>query len=331
MEKPATWRKLLERYSSNGQERRRIATALGVQPITLIRWASGESTPRPQNLRALLTVLPEEPEYLLHLIEQEFPNFSINLETNPADAEPMEIPSAFYAQAFRTSNSIPKGLRAWSICDLILQQVLKQLDPHRLGMAALITRCMPPSFEGKVRSLREVQGRGIPPWRENLEQQGVLRGSESLSGYAVTNMHLVVKQDLRKQTSLLPSVHSGFGASAAAAPIIRSNEIAGCFLVVSTQLEYFVPARSQLVAYYADVLSLAFESEDFYPPEKIFLGFLPPTEEQLLLLSEFRQRFTEMLTRATRNQEPMSPAQAEQHIWRELEEELLRHLVNEKT
>jgi len=46
MREAVTWRELLGRSIENLQERQRIANAMGVIPITLMRWANGESTPR---------------------------------------------------------------------------------------------------------------------------------------------------------------------------------------------------------------------------------------------------------------------------------------------
>ncbi len=58
-QEPGDWRELLGTIISNPHERQRIAQELRVQDITLIRWVKRESEPRPQNLRHLLSVLPE--------------------------------------------------------------------------------------------------------------------------------------------------------------------------------------------------------------------------------------------------------------------------------
>jgi len=60
MQKLSSWRELLESITNNPSERERIATEIGVRPITLTRWASGESTPRPHNLHHLLNALPKQ-------------------------------------------------------------------------------------------------------------------------------------------------------------------------------------------------------------------------------------------------------------------------------
>ena len=71
MQEAQTWRKLLGTIISNPKEKQRIAVELGVKAITLTRWVSGESDPRPQNLRLLLSVLPGQREQLLDLIRRE--------------------------------------------------------------------------------------------------------------------------------------------------------------------------------------------------------------------------------------------------------------------
>ena len=63
-----TWRELLGRCVQTPPERQRIADVLGVAPITLTRWVSGEVNPRPQYLRKLLVALPQYRERLLALL-----------------------------------------------------------------------------------------------------------------------------------------------------------------------------------------------------------------------------------------------------------------------
>ncbi|MBA2287436.1 MAG: helix-turn-helix transcriptional regulator, partial [Ktedonobacteraceae bacterium] len=146
MQEPETWRELLRGIISDGHEKQRIADELGISPITLTRWANRESDPRQQNLRLLLKALPQHREMLLELIPKEFDDFT----AAAIDDSTKEIPSAFYARVFIARGSTAEALRFWSICNLILQQALGQLDPDRLGMAVNVVRCMPPK-NGKVR------------------------------------------------------------------------------------------------------------------------------------------------------------------------------------
>ena len=324
MQKPPTWRELLGNIIRDPQERQRIASELGVRTITLTRWANGESNPRPQTLYPLLNVLPHYRETLLELIHEEFPDFSELRDDESMENQPAFIPAEFYARVLRTLATIPKVLRFSSLGDLILQQALKHLDPHRLGLAIIVTRCLQPSHEGKVRSLRESLGRGLPPWESDLEQHAILLGAESLAGNTVISVRLIVNQNLRENSSLSPGYHGVWEESAAAAPITLEGKIAGSLLVSSTQPEYFLPSRQTLVQSYADLIALAFSPEDFYEPECIELGVMPPQAVQRPYLSGFRQRLVDTMLQASRNQRPITFTQAEQLVWQDIEEKLLQ-------
>ena len=58
---------------------------------------------------------------------------------------------------------------------LIPSEIRKQLDPERIGMSISVVRCMPPK-NGKIRSLRESEGLGTPPWGGDLEERALLLG-----------------------------------------------------------------------------------------------------------------------------------------------------------
>jgi hypothetical protein len=69
---------------------------------------------------------------------------------------------------------------------------------------------------------------------------------------------------------------------------------------------------------------LAFEKEDFYELEQIELGIMPPIEEQQKYFSAFSKRVTDVMKEATRHQQPLSIAEAEQVVWKQIETELLQ-------
>ena len=326
MQEQPTWRDVLGSVIQDPQERRRIATELGINPVTLTRWVNKDASPRPQSLQRLLKALPQHRKVLLELVVNEFEGFA-------TEAEDLlhRIPSEFYNRVLRTLATIPKVLRFASLCDLILQQALEQLDPQRIGLAIIVVRCMLPSQEGKIRSLRESVGRGTQPWEGKLDQQAILLGAESLAGHAVTLGHPVANQNLSEGKSLSPGYHGYLEESAAAAPIMLEGNIAGCLLVSSTQSNYFLPSRQALIESYADLIALAFEPEEFYEAKCIELGLVPFQEVQQAYLSGFRQRLTETMLQAARNQHPLAIAQAEQLVWQQFEEELLRLPYDEET
>ena len=324
MQEPPTWRELLGRIISDPQERQRIANELRISPVTLTRWVNKEFKPRLQNLRQLLNVLPEHRKMLLESITEEFPDFFASLVENEAEDAQQEIPSVFYTRVLRTRATLSTMLRFSSICNLVLLQALGQLDPHRLGLAIIVARCMPPSSENKIRSLRESAGRGTLPWKSDLEQEAILLGAESLAGYAITSRRLVFNQNLKEGHSLFPAYRGVWEESAAAAPITFEGNIAGSLLVSSTQPNYFLPSRLNLIANYADLIGLAFGSEEFYEPQLIELGLVPTQAEQRLYLSHFRQRVANMMVQAARNLQPITIIEAEQLVWQQIEGELLQ-------
>ncbi len=177
------WRELLAKIIKDSHEKQRVANELGVSVITLTRWVSGESTPRPHNLRLLLKALPEHRKALLETFPEEI-SLSVDEKVEGEDTG-QEIPSVFYARVLNAHCNLPRILHFSSICDVILQQALKQLDPNRVGMEITVVQCMYPSLNGKIRSLRESLGRGTPPWNRELEQRTLFLGAESLSGYVV--------------------------------------------------------------------------------------------------------------------------------------------------
>ena len=328
MQEPETWRELLGKRIENSQERQRLADALEVNPITLTRWVSGESNPRPRHLQHLLDALPEQHELLLRLIREEFQGFLTLTEDSSLANDSTAIPGEFYHRVIHTLSILPRDLHFWSLCDLILRQALLQLDPHRLGLAVTVVQCMPPVQGKKVRSLREVFVCGTPPWEGTMESGLILLGAESLAGYAVSSVHLVQNQNLRDRKSRDPGYPGRWEESAVAAPIMFAGGVAGCLLVSSTRPEYFVPARCALVESYAELVALAFDRQEFYKPEEIALGVLPSFEVQGPLLSGFRQRVIDIMGRALRNQQSITAYQAEQLAWQQLEEELLQPLFH---
>jgi transcriptional regulator with XRE-family HTH domain len=322
---PETWRSLLKSIISDPQERQRLAEELGIKPITLIRWANGESDPRPQNLRHLLTAVPQHRDQMLELIREEtgFEEF-----TNTSfDESSISIPSAFYNRVFTARSSTVESMRFWSICNLILQQAVSQFDPDRLGIAVNVVRCMTPSpVDHKVHSLRESVGFGTHPWGGDLEQRAMFLGAESLCGYVATVCRPASNQNIDEKHNLIPAHRVEYEKSASVHPILFAGRIAGCLLVSSTQYNYFLSqTRLNFIENYANLLALAFEPEEFYEPQDIELFVMPNQEEQKKYFADFRQRVANTMIEGARNKRPMNNIQAEQSVWQQLEEELLRH------
>src|SRR5579863_7218793 len=288
MQNAQTWRELLGKIVQDAHERARITTELGVHPLTLARWVNGDASPHPQNLQALLRALPQYRPLFLELMPKEFGHI---LDEETFKEEPLpKIPSAFYGRIFHAHAELPDLLRSWTMCDLILQQALQQLDPNRVGMEISVMQCMSPSQEQKVYSLRETLGRGTPPWARELQQRTLFLGAESLAGYAVIMGQSVAIQTHAEGQSRFPARWVEREESAAAHPIRRAGRIAGCLLFSCTQPNYFLPFRLALIESYTELMVLAFEREAFYEVEQIELGIMPTIAEQQPYFAAFSRR-----------------------------------------
>ncbi|GHO52534.1 GAF domain-containing protein [Ktedonobacter robiniae] len=329
MEKYTSWRELLGSIIQDMQERQRIAGLLGVNVVTLGRWAGNASNPRYQHLRRLLSVLPQYRAELQELIVVEFPDFSLGLELSKQGEEQDLISSALYAQVFNIYTIMPYIQRSWSITNLILRHALDQLDSQKQGMAVILIQCMPPSQNGKVCSLRERIGFGNSPWPANLEPHAIFLGMESLSGYVVGTCQSSVLQNRSKEQQGVRPVHwDQLEKSAAAYPIYRESKVAGCFLVSSAVPNYFLPSRLKLIEQYAELLSLVFDYEEFYPLEQISLQIMPHSSDQEKVLFNFRQRVAEVMLTSMRSGENLDIRKAEALVWSQLEQELFALAVD---
>lgn len=321
MDTSSSWQSILQQILKISGERQRLADALDLSPMTLNRWATGESHPqRPHLIRLLQVVQANYREVLLESIEAVYPDIRSWLKNDTSE----QIPSEFFAQLLSIRTTTTDPLRFWRISELVLKQVLAQLDPNQLGLSITLVQCMPPSpvHGGKVCSLRERAGKGTYPWAADLEHLSLFLGMESLGGYAVESRHIVNVDDLRKD-KLLPAYQTEHEVSAAAHPIMLGGKVAGCLSASSTQVAYFTQPRQALLIAFSDLASLAFEKNEFYPPSMIELKVMPTPDYQRPILSTFRQRVSKTLTTASNQRLHISNPEAEQKVWRELEEELL--------
>jgi hypothetical protein len=314
---------LLGQATGDYQEKLRIAEAVGVNPITLMRWVTNKSNPRLDNLRPLLTALPQHRQQLARLIAVEYPQV-LNAVPISTEIAP-EIPSAFYARVLNAHTSSPPLLRGSAVSILILQQVLEHLDPQQMGMVAVIVQCMPPPVPGgKVRSLRKTAGRGNHPW-SNIEHSTCLLGAEGQAGRALTSGRFTAIQTREEKLRLFPMHHMLEEESTVAYPVLLADRVAGCLCITSTRRNYFTQIHLDLIQNYADLLVLAFENHEFYPLQDIELGIMPPVTLQQPHLARFQQRVTQRIIDVSRDRQPLTRLQAELAIWREIEEELLHY------
>ncbi len=107
-----------------------------------------------------------------------------------------KISSQFYARVLHVVTATAPELRYETICKLILQQAIQQLDPLGLGMAITVIVCTEPPSERNVHSLRVSIGQGTLPGMEGWDQLAIFLDIESLPGYAATCGHQVTIQNL---------------------------------------------------------------------------------------------------------------------------------------
>ncbi len=313
----SSWQIILQNIIRSPAERQRLASTLGVTNMTLSRWANGESKPhRPHLLHLIQAVHPDLRQTLLESLEQSYPD----LQTWLAEETSTSLPSEFFAQVLNMRTMTTDSMRFWRMSEIILKEALAQLDPNKLGMAIKLVQCMPVHpKDGKIRSLRERAGKGNPPWMADLEYDVLFLGLESMCGYAVEVRHVVTDPDLRKNMTF-PAYQDDYEMSAAVQPIRFENRIAGCLLASSTQIGYFSQQRLELLGIFSDLIALAFNKKDFYPPQLIELRAMPVPERQRPIIATFRQRVT---TRMISQRQYHTNPEVELATWQEIEEELL--------
>lgn len=155
----------------------------------------------------------------------------------------------------------------------------------------LVLACVPPELQtDPITSLYVSLAEGTAPWGASHRMMLQFHGAESLAGYAVQKKHPVTSQDMQTNPEHLPLRLDAHAKSTAAFPLLRSGQVAGCLQVLSTQPDHFSLERLDMLRRYANILSLAFHSRDFYDHRSIALHLMPPYETQRPLLLSFRRR-----------------------------------------
>lgn len=323
MQEPRTWRQYLGKILENPKEKQRLAGILGVSERTLDRWVEGISSPRSLGpLRQLLHALPNHRVALTDLLRQEFP-----IETAPATEEEelvidgvfKQIPSVFFTRILETYATTVEPMRSWSICNMVLQQLTKQLDSERVGVAALLVQCHPPAPNQKVQSLFVRFSWGTAPAQALLSETIRYHGAESLAGMAVATGLPKVVQDIHDAANLLSCQQRELTRSAAAYPIQCAGRVAGSVLVLATKSLFFTPARLTLIQHYSYLLTLAFHEGDLYALQDIDLRIMPAETLQRSFLVTFNEQVNAFLSRAEQQGQTITRSKAEQMVFQQLE------------
>jgi len=321
-QEPRTWQELLGQLIANPQERARLAATIRVKPITLQRWAVGDSRPRIDNIRLLIKNLPKESNpVFMSLLVADFPEAL--REDASEESVYQGIPAEFYARAMRNLALTSRAIYHQSMQDLILQQIIQHLDPDQQGISVSLAVCVPPRCGRKVRSLREVGGQATPPWPGNLTRRPMFLGSESLVGYTTTHAHSSVINS-RDEQSLLAVQWTEYEESAAAFPILLHARIAGCLIVSSAHKHFFTKPRLAAIEDYAHLTACIFEQEETFDLKDIELGIMPPYAAQHPYFADYNRRVSQKLVEANTRGESLTVQQARQLVWQDIEEILLR-------
>ncbi len=312
----STWREQLGIRIRTTEERRRIANQLGVNPLTLTRWANNESSPHKHSLQKLLTFLPSHQAELVELLQQ---------EANPESAveEHSHVSLSLYTSVLNAYTTTHPTLLFWSISQLILRHALTHVVTGEGAIEISVAQCMPPAHTGKIRSLRETIQENSNTYDSHTQHRSVFLGAESLAGAALTALHTKVVYNFSEERTIYPrTLEIGEECSGVACPILYTNRVAGCLQVSSTSPNYFSSQQQQLIERYAELFALAFSHEQFYSFEALDLHPIPAEHEQQEHIAQFRKRVGQMMKDAGTEQ-PLTLVQAEQRVWQQIEEELL--------
>ena len=146
-----------------------------------------------------------------------------------------------------------------------------------------------------------------------------------MAGNTVTLCHPTISQNLDAEYHFLPFTRGEHEKSAAIYPILYAGRVAGVLLVSSAEYKHFVSQRrTNLIQHYADLIALAFEPEDFYAPEDITLGVMPPPEVQQKHFVNYRRMLVRNMDINSSGHQRVNSIQADLRTWQKLEDELLK-------
>lgn len=317
-----TWQELLKQIIRDPQERQHIARVVGVQQITIKRWLNKKSQPRDENVRLLVKAISGDYyQEFTRLLALDYPHLfqSDTIAVHIAPEPPLE----FYTYILSAYANMSPSLYPQALYDMLLQQMIKHLDPDRRGLLISVMLCVPPLHGTKVHSLREVRSIATPPWDQNQEQTSFFLGAESLAGAVVTSCRQIAVQSREEEYSLVPVHWLEHEESVVASPLMCRTKIAGCVVASSILPRTFTRTRLTLLEHYTHLLSLACDSADFFDARDIELGLMPTYTVQARYIRNFGKRVSQALMTAS-GQSRMKLQEVQERVWQEIEEELLQ-------
>lgn len=319
-----SWRDLLS--SLEVEEKRRIIKALGIQEKTWERWIRGSTgLPHLGRIRELLRVLPTNTQAQFLASLERDPKFAKYEIAQLTPTKRPDISSTFYSHMLEANVVTPEPLRFMTLCQLILLEMVGHLDADRNGIYVAILRCTPPVRGQPVRTLSQYLALGTPPWSKVLQFQHYFLGGESLAGRAVLTLQPYMLQGPRcsEEFPLLSVYQDEYTASGAAVPIQKQGQSAGCFLVLSTQPNFFTGHILNILRRYCELTAIAMRDDEWYAPEQFALRVMPPSAStQQPYLDCFFDRVS-MLCKNHADRPLAYSLEAERAVYQQIEAELV--------
>ncbi len=318
-----SWRDLLKNLEV--EEKRRIIKVLGIQEKTWERWVRGNTAlPHLGRIRELLRVLPTNTQVQFLACLERDPKFAKYEIDQLIPAKRRDISSTFYSHFLEANVVTPEPLRFMTLCQLILLEMVGHLDADRNGIYVALLRCTPPVSGQPVRTLSQYLALGTRPWSSVLQFQHYFLGAESLVGRAILTLRPYVLQvpHCPEEWKLLSVYQDEYVASGAAVPILKQGQIAGCFVILSAQPNFFTTHALTILQRYCELTAIAMRDDEWYAPEQFALHVMPSASTQQTYLACFFDRVS-MLCKNPADGSLADCLQAERTVSQQIEAELV--------
>lgn len=268
------WQQVLAEILASPKERQRVAALIGVQERQLKRWMTEETQqPHPDNALALFRAIPPGPQKN-ELIELMRPLFPIEVARVAGEDAEMTIDTSLVFRMLRAYRDTGPALQVSTIQNQLLRRMRQRLDPYRHGLALLLACCKPVPGHADTLSLLIEPGAttGTGIWQERRIDPPLPWRIDAASVLcrAASGPQIVTLGESGLRASDLSRLHAREHIqSIGAFPILRSGQVAGSLLAISTQAEFFSLPMQDLIMDYLLLLQLAYRDRDFYDPSTI--------------------------------------------------------------
>lgn len=260
-----TWRKILAAHLEQGgiKEKQRIAKELGILSLrTLDRWAEELATPKnSQLLVSLSRIVPDMEEALREAFPDAFKG-ALSGESLRFN-ESKDIPPEFFWRILHGYTTIPASNRYWTIANLVLEQVIKHIDPDENGLAIVFAQLLKQEihlYEGggsAIWSARQLRRDRTVTTEAYAEFLAILRDGRP---HFIIPRGLVVNQQWEHFGFFL---HTEEIKTMAIYPVQRGWKYAGALFFCSCDEDFFFLRRRQLLDSYVHLYALAYADRDF--------------------------------------------------------------------